>query len=54
MNDKLNSAKGMLAGYTGIPKVSDTGFASAVSSQFGSSTAGQSPLDKLVSRTNNG
>jgi len=52
MKDKLSSAKSMVGGYTNQPNIPDAGFSESVSSKFGSNTAGQSPLDKLVSRLN--
>jgi hypothetical protein len=50
IKDKLASAKSMLSGYTKLPSVPDASLLGSVTSKFGSSTAGQSPLDKLVSK----
>lgn len=52
MKDKLASAKSMISGYTKLPSIPDAGMLGSVAAKFGSSTSGQSPLDKLVSKAN--
>jgi hypothetical protein len=46
--DKLAAAKK----YTNIPNIPDMGLLNSVTSKFGSNSSGQSPLDKLVSKSN--
>ena len=46
--DKLATAKK----YTNIPNIPDMGLLNSVTSKFGSNSSGQSPLDKLVSKSN--
>jgi hypothetical protein len=48
--DKFNSIQTQLSGLSGNVPIPDKGIASSVISKFGSSSAGQSPLDKLLSK----
>jgi hypothetical protein len=52
MKDKLASAKSQLSGLIKLPNIPDVGAAGAAASKFGSSSLGQSPLDKLVNKMN--
>jgi hypothetical protein len=46
--DKLASAKSQISGIDGLPNIPDQNILGSISSKFGSSSYGQSPLDKLV------
>ena len=48
IKDKLASAKSQISGISGLPNIPDQQIAGSISSKFGSSSYGQSPLDKLV------
>jgi hypothetical protein len=50
IKDKLASAKSQISGISGLPNIPDQQIAGSISSKFGSSSYGQSPLDKLVNK----
>ena len=50
ITDKLATANSQLSKYTNVPSIPDMGSLSSVSSKYGSSSMGQSPLDKLVGK----
>jgi hypothetical protein len=49
--DKVAGAGNMLSSLSGVTAIKDQNITGSVASKFGSSSLGQSPLDKLVNRT---